>query len=322
MRLRTTLFGRLFAAYAGVLSLAVLALTLAPVTISVPITTGELVGVLIGFAIMLVLYRVLLRRSLAPLQRLTELMHRVDPLRPGQRISAATHDEELTALAEAFIEMLVRLETERRESGRRALAAQEAERRRIARELHDEIGQLLTGLMLQSETLSRRAPAELARDVENLREGARNDAEEVREIAQRLRPEALDELGLQSALLALTTVAERAGLLVERRLDRDVELSAEEELVVYRVAQEGLTNVVRHAGASRVWLTLNRGAGGEIVLEVRDDGRGIPPDAERRSSGLRGMRERALLVGGRLSVRRAEPRGTQIVLSLPGGRPS
>ena len=115
------------------------------------------------------------------------------------------------ALAEAFNEMLDRLEGERRDSGRRALAAQEAERRRIARELHDEIGQLLTGLILRGETLARRAPEELRADVVGLREGAREAAEEVRLIARRLRPEALDELGLQSALLALcTSVAERA----------------------------------------------------------------------------------------------------------------
>ena len=136
-------------------------------------------------------------------------MHQVDPLAPGQRIDATSGDEEVVALAEAFNEMLDRLEGERRDSGRRALAAQEAERRRIARELHDEIGQLLTGLILRGETLARRAPEELRADVVGLREGAREAAEEVRLIARRLRPEALDELGLQSALLALcTSVAE------------------------------------------------------------------------------------------------------------------
>jgi len=135
----------------------------------------------------------------------------------------------VVALAEAFNGMLDRLEGERRDSGRRALAAQESERRRIARELHDEIGQLLTGLILRGETLARRAPAEVRADVIGLREGAREAAEEVRLIARRLRPEALDELGLQSALLALcTSVAETSDLEIERRFARDLPLTAEE----------------------------------------------------------------------------------------------
>ncbi len=102
--------------------------------------------------------------------------------------------------------------------------------------------------MLRSETLVRRAPAELRDDIAGLREAARRGAEEVRQIAQRLRPEALDELGLQSALLALATgVGERAGLEVARTLDPGLSLTPEQELVIYRVAQESLTNVVRHA---------------------------------------------------------------------------
>ena len=195
------------------LAVAVAVLVLAPITVSVPTALRELAIILAGFVAMLLAYRVLLHRALAPLERLTGLMRRVDPLTPGQRVEAADADEEVAALAEAFNDMLDRLEGERRESGRRALMAQEAERRRIARELHDEIGQVLTGLVLRSETLFRRAPAELRDDVAGLREAARHGAEEVRQIAQRLRPEALDELGLQSALLALATgVAERAGL--------------------------------------------------------------------------------------------------------------
>jgi two-component system sensor histidine kinase UhpB len=270
---------------------------------------------------MLALYKELLRRALAPLQQLTALMHEVDPFRPGQRLTTTAGDQEVAAVTEAFNGMLDRLENERRESGRRALAAQEAERRRIARELHDEIGQLLTGLMLQSETVSRRAPEELARDIQGIREGARSAAEEVRQIAQRLRPEALDELGLQSALLALcTTLAKRADLTVSRELDGNLHLSDEEELVVYRVAQESLTNVVRHADATHVWLTLRALADGGVSLSVRDDGRGMPADADPRSTGLIGMRERALLVGGTLEIRAGDPHGTEVVLELaPNG---
>jgi two-component system sensor histidine kinase UhpB len=318
-RSHTTLFRRLFLTYAGVVGLAVAVLVLAPIKVSVPTAITELAIILIGFGASLLIYRAFLRRALAPLQTLTQLMHEVDPLAPGQRIDATSGDEEVVALAEAFNGMLDRLEGERRDSGRRALAAQESERRRIARELHDEIGQLLTALILRSETLARRAPEELQEDVIGLREGARVAAEEVRSIARRLRPEALDELGLQSALLALcTSVAETSDLEIERRFARDLPLTAEDELVIYRVAQESLTNVVRHAGASRVSVTLEAADEGRgVVLAVADDGAGFPDEAESDASGIRGMRERALLVGAQLSVGAVDPHGTEVTLRLP-----
>jgi two-component system, NarL family, sensor histidine kinase UhpB len=315
---RATLFRRLFLTYVAVVGVAVAVLVLAPITVSVPTALPELAVILTGFVITLLVFRAFLQRALAPLHALTEVMREVDPLAPGQRIAVATGDEEVVALAEAFNDMLDRLEGERRESGRRALAAQEAERRRIARELHDEIGQLLTGLILRGETLARRAPEEVRADVVGLREGAREAAEEVRSIARRLRPEALDELGLQSALLALcTTVAERGGLEVERRFARDLTLSSEEELVIYRVAQESLTNVVRHARARRVTVTLESGPDRDVILSVRDDGVGLPSEAASDSNGIRGMRERALLVGAQLTIGAVEPRGTEVSLRLP-----
>ena len=314
----TTLYRRLFVAYAAVLSLAVLVLIFAPITISVPVALTELVVLLLGLVLMLAVYHVLLNRALAPLERLTALMRRIDPLAPGQRIDLDVREVEVAALTEAFNGMLDRLEGERRESARRALAAQEGERRRIARELHDEIGQVLTGLVLRSETLARRAPADLRGDLEDLREAARQGAQDVRRIAQRLRPEALDELGLQSALLALcTTVAEQAGIEVARELDRDLPLTAEQELVIYRVAQESLTNVVRHAHASRAEVRLARAPGGGVMLRVRDNGSGLPPRAEDQSTGLRGMRERALLVGADITIGAAPGGGTEIRLLLP-----
>lgn len=310
-RHRATLLRGLYLRYAVLVGLATAVLIVGPVSVSVPITFWQTVSLIGGLAVLLVLYLLLLRQSLAPLGALTRLMHRIDPLAPGQRIEIDTGQEEVASLAEAFNAMLDRLEDERRESARRALAAQEAERRRIARELHDEIGQTLTGLLMRSEALVRRAPPDLREDLEGLRDAARQGAEDARGIARRLRPEALDELGLISALSGL---ARRAGIPVDQRLE-PVALDAEEELVVYRVAQEGLTNVVRHSGAGRAELILHA-EGGTATLIVRDDGAGIPADAAERGAGIRGMRERAVLIGARLSVA-ATGAGTEVRLDLP-----
>ena len=126
----------------------------------------------------------------------------------------------IAALAQTFNEMLDRLESERRDSARRALLVQEGERQRIARELHDEVGQTLTGVMLQVEGLAGEIPEELREQLDELRETARQGTEEVRRIARRLRPEALEDLGLQSALAALATaIGEQARLRIERRLE-------------------------------------------------------------------------------------------------------
>lgn len=317
-RKRATLYRRVFAGYAAVLTIALLLLIFAPVTISVPVTLGQLAVLLVGFVAMLGAFQLLLHRELHPLEQLTAVMERIDPLAPGQRIELDAPEPEVAALTQAFNGMLDRLERERRDSARRALAAQEGERRRIARELHDEIGQVLTGLVLRSETLARRAPADLRGDLADLREAARQAAEEVRRIARRLRPEALDELGLQSALLALcTAVSDRTGLRISRHLERDLPLSAEQELVIYRVAQESITNVARHAGATEAEVTLGKDGDGGVLLVIRDDGVGLPEDAELKSNGLRGMRERALLVGANITIGRADSRGTEVRLHVP-----
>jgi two-component system sensor histidine kinase UhpB len=197
--------------------------------------------------------------------------------------------------------------------------AQENERKRLARELHDEVGQTLTGVMLQLEGIHRQAPPELGEAVAQLQETARGGVEEVREIARGLRPQALDEFGLRSALATLAAgFEERTRVRVRVRVAQELPaLAAEQDLAIYRVAQESLTNVARHAGARSVELTLARVVGG-VLLRVADDGRGITgAEAAGDSSGLGGMRERALLIGGTLAVRRVEDGGTEVTLAVP-----
>jgi two-component system sensor histidine kinase UhpB len=301
-----SLLTRVFLANASVLAIVALLLLFSPIEIDFPVTNTQAVIIVSGFVVSVAINLVLLRGIVAPLRRLTAMMRSVEPLEPGRRLVVAHADAEVQALTTAFNEMLGRLERERRESGRRALAAQEHERQRVARELHDEVGQILTGVMLELE----HAQLPAARD------SVRHALEEVRRIARELRPEVLDDLGLQSALRALcATAAAHPGLRVERRLELDVELTPEVELVVYRIAQESLTNVRRHAEASNVLVALGTVDGG-LRLVVRDDGRGLPADA-RGGAGIAGMRERALHIGGQLSVTALRDGGTEVRLDVP-----
>jgi len=310
------LFWRVFGTNAAVLVLAFLALVFAPVTVSVPPAAFELVVLAAGLLALLALNLALLRPAFRPLDELVETMRGHDPLSPGRRVRI-DGGPAIVALAQTFNEMLDRLESERRESARRALLVQEGERQRIARELHDEVGQTLTGVMLQVEGLAATIPEQSREQLDELRETARHGTEEVRRIVRRLRPEALEDLGLQSALAALATaIGEQARLRIERRLEPRLPLSQEQELVVYRIAQEALTNVARHAEAAHVHLNLER-ASENVVLTVRDDGRGLPPDAFRSSEGIRGMRERAMLIGAQLTIAEPPSGGTEVRLSIP-----
>ena len=311
------LFWRLFLPNAAVLAAACGFLIAAPPNGRVPILVS-------GLVVMLVTNLVLMRWAFAPLQRLFALMRRVDPLAPGHRLQVDGAQSEVTELARAFNEMLDRLEDERRDSARRALAAQEGERRRVAGELHDEIGQALTALMLELDRMARRAPAEMQAEIAYARETAAASLEDVRRIARRLRPEALDDLGLVSALINLSErVGQATGLPIERRLERRLPpLSAEAELVIYRIAQESLTNAARHAAATRVDLVLES-SDGVVRLTVTDDGDGFEPATARdRNSGIRGMRERALLVGAHIAIESRPGRGTTVRLDVAGERPA
>jgi two-component system sensor histidine kinase UhpB len=310
-----SLFWRVFAVNTALLGAVALLLLFSPIEIDAPIKPTQAALVLIGLVITVAANTLLLRRALTPLGRLVQRMEMVDLLRPGQRLQVNRSDE-IGRVVAAFNRMLDRLENERQQSGRRVLAAQEAERVGIARDLHDEVGQLLTGVLLQLDAIAAATPA-AREDVGEAKDAVRRALDEVRRISRELRPEMLEHLGLVSALTELATnFARHSGIEVERDFEPALpELAPETELAVYRIAQESLTNVARHADATRVAIRLARGVD-SVVLRVADNGRGFrgPP---REHGGLRSMRERALLVEGALAIKEASEGGVEVRLEVP-----
>ncbi|MFF7333760.1 histidine kinase [Streptomyces sp. NPDC008150] len=308
-----SLFWRIFSLNAAGLVVAA-ALLLGPVTVSTPVTSGEAVVVGTGLVALLVANAAVLRIGLAPLARLGSAMATADLLQPGAR-AAVAGPAEAAALITTYNTMLDRLEAERATSAARALSAQEGERGRVARELHDEVGQSLTAVLLQLKRVADRAPGELRAEVRQAQEATRGSLDEIRRIAGRLRPGVLEELGLLSALRSLAAEFTDHGLPVRREVRGGLPpLTGETELVVYRVAQEGLTNAARHSGADRAELTLGP-AGNGVELLVRDNGKGLA--GTREGTGVRGMRERALLVGATLTLTAAPGGGTDVRLRIP-----
>lgn len=308
---------RVFAANAAVFALAFAVLALAPVTLHASIRIEEIVLLLAGLVVMLILDLLLLHQALGPLDRLARVMHQVDLLHPGQRASGFERSSsEVLALAQAFNDMLERLEAERHESSGRVLAAQEAERLRIARELHDELGQTLTAVALRAEHTAQRMGAEYPEFTE-MAEIVQQSLADVRRISLELRPGALEELGLLNAMISLCArVGEQTGIRIRRRLEGPLpELPPDVELAVYRIAQEALTNALRHAHSPEVVVSLAHAAG-DLVLSVRDYGKGLPEDGV-AGGGLTGMRERAMLIGATLEVESLPGGGVEVTLRLP-----
>lgn len=309
---------RVFAANAAVFALAFALLALAPVTLHASIRLEELVLLLGGLIVMLVLDLLLIGQVLGPLDRLANVMREVDLLRSGQRaIGFERSSSELLALAQAFNEMLERLEAERRESSGRVLAAQEAERLRIARELHDELGQTLTAVALRAEHAAEHEGdedehpefAEMAMIVQR-------GLADVRRISLELRPGALEELGLLNAMISLCArVSEQTGMRIHRELEGPIpKLPGDVELAVYRIAQEALTNAVRHSHASAVIVSF-RCSDGYLLLSVKDNGEGLPEHVI-AGGGLTGMRERAMLIGAALDIESIPGAGVEVRLRL------
>ncbi|MBA2349340.1 MAG: sensor histidine kinase [Solirubrobacterales bacterium] len=267
---------------------------------------------------------VVLRRRFAPLGELIETMERVDLTNPGVRTVPLSADSaDVIRLREAFNRMLARLEEERVSGASAVLRAQEAERGRLARDLHDEANQALTGVLLRLQASTHRAPPELAAELRETQEACNQAMQELLRLARELRPTALDDHGLEAAL---RTQVERFGheagvtATLDLAAGLDDAMDTDGQLVTYRVVQESLSNVVQHAQASSVHVEVRR-RDGRAVVRIIDDGQGI---GQRCASGfgLAGMRERALLAGGTLTVMSAPGRGTTVELVIGESRPS
>ncbi len=281
---------------------------------------GIILGLFVGVTILVNV--LMLQRRLRPLERLVDEMERADLSRPGANLGrgevAIDGPEEVQRLHLAFRRMLERLEAERRRASSVALAAQEEERARVARDLHDEVNQSLTGLLLRLEALRDRATPELARDLDETKALANQAMQELLSLARTLRPTALDDLGLKAALSALVDELGRKSS-IETGFEGTGELTdapMDVQLVTYRVAQEALSNAAQHSEAQRIQVQLSRDAEG-IELTVTDDGRGFTFEEATRGLGIGGMRERALLVGGDLGVESRPQNGTRVRLLVP-----
>jgi two-component system sensor histidine kinase UhpB len=269
----------------------------------------------------------MLQRRFRPLESLIDQIEAIDPAEPTPlELRRSDPVEEIDRLASSFHGLLERIEEERRRSGQLAMRAQEEERRRLACDLHDEVNQALTAILLRLEALAQETPPERTPEVVELKRLVNQAMDELLNLARQLRPSALDDHGLRAALeTQLKRFSARTG--VEARLETAGDPDSLADVVqtaVYRVAQEALTNVTRHAGATVVELVVAEDDRG-VELRVSDDGRGFDPAVlphvnsltPGRGLGLIGMAERARLVGGELDVRSAPGGGTTIALRVP-----
>lgn len=244
------------------------------------------------------------------------------------------NDQDLLAaigiqVSEIVANAWLRLKLAEKEMARQALLeslveAQEEERGRLARELHDGAGQMLTGLLVRLKTLeTKKTLPEVHRGLESTLEVVSNTIEQVRDLSYRLRPAALEEFGLPVALETLVKdTAQEANLSVECNLNSSGRpLPSGVEVTLYRIAQECLTNILRHARANKICVELKNTAGG-VFMRIEDDGQGFAPhlistEPGKRHLGLISMDERASIVGGSLDIYSAPGKGTAIQVHIP-----
>lgn len=314
-----TLSSRVIAINGVLFVLGTAVLAFSPVTVSARTLWSEVVVLVVGLTVMIVANAVLVGATLRPLDRLVGELDLARSTDPVERLLVPDAGISRT-LAVSINDLLERIETGQRDNSLAALAAQESERSRIAQELHDGVGQSLTAVLLELGALSgHRAAgtaAETADAIDRAREMTRAALDEVRGVARQLRPHVLEDLGLRSALAALSTeLFAHSSTHVRRGIMPGLpELDDAVELVVFRVAQEALTNVARHSRAKTVAVRLGQ-RGSRVVLTIEDDGIGFPLGAT--GAGIRGMQERASLVGGELRISRCDGGGTLVRLEVP-----
>jgi two-component system sensor histidine kinase UhpB len=209
------------------------------------------------------------------------------------------------------------VEAERTRAGRLVFRAQEEERRRLARDLHDEVNQALTAILLRLEAASQAAPPELEEELGELKRLVNQAMEELLQLARQLRPTALDDHGLLPALAThVRRFASQTGIQADLQTHGEPDLAPDQEIAVYRVAQEALANVARHSNASQVKVDLDT-SGTALELRVRDDGKGFDVMRRRKGLGLDGMAERARLIGGEFVIDSRPGAGTELVMRVP-----
>src|SRR4051794_1923705 len=325
MRRRESLVGQVVAVNV-LLVVAVLFAATAAAGLNLAVTDERLRygAIAISILLLLVANMILLRRRFSPLETLIARLEEIDPAQPTtQFVVPRTTVEEVERLAITFRRLLRRIEEERRRSGRLVLRAQEEERRRLARDLHDEVNQALTAILLRLQALSAAAPPELDNEITELKTLVNQAMEELLRLARQLRPASLDDLGLIAAIEGqLARFSEQSGIQAVLHHEGVAEaLNEDQQTVIYRVVQEALSNTAQHSGATFVDFDLRVFPSHGVELRVRDNGKGF--DAQRQTTpdsggiGLSGMSERARLVGGELTVTSSPGTGTRVRLYIP-----
>jgi two-component system, NarL family, sensor histidine kinase UhpB len=322
-----SLIGQVVAANVVLVALTLLAASLAA-GFDLTIEDQRSSFLILALAIMLTLCVNLwmLQRRFAPLERLIKRIEGIDPAEPSSHhLPDQDPVEEIDKLSRSFNRLLERIEEERRRSGTLAMRAQEEERRRLARDLHDEVNQALTAILLRLEALAQDSPVTHVEEVNELKRLVNQAMEELLNLARQLRPSALDDHGLMPAVeTQLKRFSARTGVEVSLETEGDPDTLPEDvQTAVYRILQEALANVGRHAGATAVSVDIEMD-GERLELHVRDDGAGFDPAAMTRAAadgpgaglGLSGMAERARLAGGELDVRSAPGGGTTVTLRI------
>jgi two-component system sensor histidine kinase UhpB len=314
-----SLIGQVVAANAVLVTLTLLGASLAAgLDISIAEQRWQFLVLALAIVLTLCVNLWMLQRRFAPLERLVERVEAIDPAEPATFELGDHPADEIDRLSQAFHRLLRRIDDERRRSGKLVLRAQEEERGRFARDLHDEVNQALTGILLRLEALGQDSPPQLRGQVAELKQLTGQAMDELLRLARQLRPTALDDHGLGPAIEAqVRGFSERTGVDARVAVHGDPgRLDEETQIVIYRIAQEALSNAAQHARPGRIEVELTASDAG-AELRVQDDGEGFDPLAPRDGLGLAGMAERARLAGGSLDLRSSRGAGTELTLRVP-----